>query len=305
MSGLIRYDAMRTAIAAAHAVDEAKNIRDKAFALEIYARQAKNTEDETWVRDIRIRASRRAGELLAEREMAKGARGNPGGRGAPVVSSSGTSAQTLGELGISHDQSSKWQKLAEVPEEEFEALLADPENPPSESGIITAHNHRAQGTGEIEWYTPAEYVAAARAVMGGIDLDPASSEIANRNVGAAVYFDADKDGLAQQWGGRVWMNPPYAQPAIMNFVAKLAAEVEAGRVEQAIALTHNYTDTAWFHLAASGAAAICFTRGRVGFLSPSGEKAAPTQGQAFFYFGEGVVAFAAEFRRFGLIVVPS
>ena len=48
---------------------------------------------------------RRAGELLSEREMATGARGNPGGRGAPIVRSPGTTTQTLTELGITKDQS--------------------------------------------------------------------------------------------------------------------------------------------------------------------------------------------------------
>ncbi len=52
----------------------------------------------------RLRAERKAGELLREREKAKGAAGNPGGRGAPIVRSTGTtthSPPTLRDLGIS------------------------------------------------------------------------------------------------------------------------------------------------------------------------------------------------------------
>lgn len=41
---LVRYDAMCRAIDAAHKVDEVKDIRDKAIALEHYARQAQNTD---------------------------------------------------------------------------------------------------------------------------------------------------------------------------------------------------------------------------------------------------------------------
>ena len=44
--GLVRYDAMCRAIDAAFDVDEAKDIRDKAVAMEAYFLQAKNTEAE-------------------------------------------------------------------------------------------------------------------------------------------------------------------------------------------------------------------------------------------------------------------
>jgi|SRR3954453_3725052 hypothetical protein len=131
-----RYDAMCRAIDAAYEVDEVKDIRDKAMAMEVYLRQAKNTEAERRACEIRLRAERKAGELFAEREKAKGAAGNPGGRGATIVRSSDDTAhpQTLQELGISKQQSSDWQRLAAVPEEQFEAALANPDEKPSTAG---------------------------------------------------------------------------------------------------------------------------------------------------------------------------
>ena len=170
--------------------------------------------------------------------------------------------------------------------------------------IESRFNHRAQGTGENEWYTPSEYIVAARRVMGAIELDPASSAIANQAVKAEVYYTIKDNGLDKDWFGRVWMNPPYSQPHIFDFAKKLCDEYAdgAGSVKEAIALTHNYTDTAWFHLMGRSAKAICFTRGRVKFYSPEGKFAAPTQGQALFYFGDNTERFIKTFSDFGLVV---
>lgn len=161
------------------------------------------------------------------------------------------------------------------------------------------------GTGENEWYTPGEYVNTARGVLGGIDVDPASSAHAQLTVKAEHHFTEADNGLDQEWHGRIWLNPPYAQPAIGHFADKMCAEIENGHVDAAIMLTHNYTDTAWFQKLAAVASAICFTRGRVKFVSPTGEIAAPTQGQAFFYFGDDVPTFVKAYAPLGFVMVTA
>lgn len=125
MGELVRYDAMCRAIADAYEVDEVKDIRDRAVAMEAYFRQAKNPEPERRACEIRLRAEKKAGQLLAVMERAE--RGRP--------SEQMSSRPTLSDLGVSRDQSSKWQQLAQVPEEQFEAALAAPEKP-STNGII-------------------------------------------------------------------------------------------------------------------------------------------------------------------------
>jgi len=166
----------------------------------------------------------------------------------------------------------------------------------------TGNQRRTIGTGENEWYTPPEYIDAVRDVFGIIDLDPASSAVAQKIVQAKKYFTKENNGLDKEWHGRVWLNPPYSQPDIAYFVAKLLGEIEAGRVTAAIMLTHNNTDTTWFHSAATRADAVCFTKGRVKFESPEGDIAAATNGQAFFYYGREPRKFGVTFRQIGLVL---
>ena len=163
--------------------------------------------------------------------------------------------------------------------------------------------HVSANTGDNEWYTPAAYIAAAVAVMGGIDLDPASTAEANEVVGAAKFFTEKDNALQQRWQGRVWLNPPYARPLIDNFCAKLTEEYAGGNVTQAITLTNNATETGWFHALAEVGAAICFPRHRVKFWHPGKESATPLQGQACVYFGEDIPVFRREFLQFGFLAV--
>src|SRR5579872_889113 len=128
MTALIRYDAARKAIAAAHRVDEAKKIRDKAEAVRTYAKLSSDLDMQNMAAEIRIRAERRAGQLLLEMEKNPGTRGEgrPRKDGIKIRRSVEPTAYrpTLDEIGISKDQSSKWQRLALlVDESTFEKAL--------------------------------------------------------------------------------------------------------------------------------------------------------------------------------------
>ena len=167
-------------------------------------------------------------------------------------------------------------------------------------GDGTARNVHA--TGDFEWYTPEEYIVAARSVLGAIDLDPASTSAANAVVQAERFYTLQDDGLAHEWCVRVWMNPPYAQPLVARFCEKIVDAVQAGRVPAAIVLANNCTETRWFAALTRAASGLCFPVGRVPFWKADRAViATPLQGQAIVYLGSEVGRFSEVFAQIGVV----
>ena len=157
--------------------------------------------------------------------------------------------------------------------------------------------HVSWNSGQNEWYTPSYIIEKARYVMGGIELDPASSEIANATVKAQEYFTIVDNGLEQDWWGKVWLNPPYSQPDITNF----AKAVITKSYDQIMILVNNATETNWFQMMAAHANIICLVNKRVKFLDETGAATgAPLQGQAILYKGPNIDRFLNAFKGEGL-----
>jgi phage N-6-adenine-methyltransferase len=152
-----------------------------------------------------------------------------------------------------------------------------------------------------EWYTPAKYIEMARAVMGGIDVDPASNEFAQRTVQARTFYTRETNGLAHEWHGRVWLNPPYNNREISAFVEKLLVELEARRATDVVVLADNRADAAWHHSLQAICDRLCVTRGRIKFESPTLSGAGPAIGQVFFYFGPNGRRFNRVFSEIGKV----
>lgn len=172
-----------------------------------------------------------------------------------------------------------------------------------------------------EHYTPVFIAAAARTVLGHIDLDPASCAVANRIVMADRYFTKRDDGLVQAWNGRVFLNPPGGRVGSISgqkkWWRKLADEYAAGQVSAAIYLGFNMQILQTSQVGSTSDTALptqfpmCIPSRRLKFLHEEGarlvESKRPAHASVIVYLPPKGAAntpalFAEVFRPIGAIV---
>jgi phage N-6-adenine-methyltransferase len=114
-----------------------------------------------------------------------------------------------------------------------------------------------------EWATPQSLFDQLDAEFG-FELDVCASDWNHKT---ERYFDRFDDGLAQQWSGVCWMNPPYGRE-ISAWMRK--AYESSGGGATVVCLVPARTDTAWWHdYAIKGE--VRFLRGRVKFVGRDGD----------------------------------
>lgn len=193
-----------------------------------------------------------------------------------------------------------------------------------------------QDSGDVERYTPKIIVEAARAVMGGIELDPASSPMANRTVKAARIYTKHDSGLTHQWITRsLWLNHPYGRslkkcaggcekstcerrgyhleadkPGNREWVDKLIREYILGHASQALMICYASTSEAWYQPLKHFP--HCQITGRVHYLKP--DPANPSQlidtggglkASVVVYMGKRLDLFYQHFAPLGGVHVPA
>jgi hypothetical protein len=146
-----------------------------------------------------------------------------------------------------------------------------------------------------EHCTPKYFLAAVVECMGEIDLDPASNSKDNPNVPATNHLTLEDNGLKHDWAGRVFLNPPFSE--VSKFLKKLMAEIESGRVTEAIVLTKSDTRTNWYKQLRQNAQALCFADGYHRFGDADNSA---TFGVLLTYFGDKPDRFREVFAKFGV-----
>lgn len=193
--------------------------------------------------------------------------------------------------------------------------------------IAEMENHQLinQTSGEVEYYTPPEILDAVRSVFGGvIDLDPASSDAADKIVKARCYMTVNENSINMSWGAdSVFLNFPFGrpEPACVSgcdkkhvhhnydlhgnsaWVNKLCAEFKAANFEEACCLCYAATSEKWFKPLL--AHPQCFLYGRTNYLLPDGTvKKGVTKGSVVTYLGPNINKFAQSFKHLGAVKIP-
>jgi hypothetical protein len=134
-----------------------------------------------------------------------------------------------------------------------------------------------------DWYTPPEIFKALRLRF---DLDPCSPGLGHWVPADKIYTKQD-DGLAQQWRGLVFMNPPFGRrnghtPWLEKFL----------RHANGVAIVRAYTSSAWWHQYMPRAEGLLFPRGKTKFIRPDGS-IGRAPGHGIVLVGMGDVALDA------------
>ena len=113
-----------------------------------------------------------------------------------------------------------------------------------------------------DWTTPTDLFDELEAEFGFFDLDAAASE---ENALCELYYTKEDDGLAQEWFGQVFVNPPYGR-VISQWVEKAIQEWDNERPTGIVMLLPSRTGNRWFHaLNDHPDVEIRFIRGRLKF----------------------------------------
>ncbi len=180
-----------------------------------------------------------------------------------------------------------------------------------------------QNSSDVEYFTPLPIVNLARQVMGGIDLDPASSTEANAGINARNIYTIKDDGITQPWYGAVWLNHPFGRREIpcapdcakkhthhdyllygnSGWITKLMNEWNEGNIEQACTITYASTSEKWFRPLLEFPQ--CFITTRTNYYLPDGTlKKGVTKGSVVTYLGPRVNRFAQAFNEIGVVKIP-
>lgn len=230
-STLVELSAAQRALVEVETPADAKELYDKLEALSQYARRYRLDHDkQNEIAEAKLRTARKGGALLAETNRYK--------------SDSRRASESLPEE-MTWSQSSRWQAIAALASSDFEehiatVLASDGDEELTLAGLLRFKRlgvHFSSDTGE--WETPQDLFDTLDAEFG-FDVDVCATADTAK---CARYFTREQDGLAREWAGTCWMNPPYGS-AIGAWVRKAWESAQNGVT--VVCLVPARTDTGWW-----------------------------------------------------------
>lgn len=152
-----------------------------------------------------------------------------------------------------------------------------------------------------EWYTPPWLIDLARELLGTIDLDPASNDVAQQWIQATTYYTVETP-LQAPWAGRVWLNPPFNDTP--TWVARLESAYVTGAVREALLLVNSAPGYVWWETLWRQRP-VCMLRERFCFYTAAGTAGGQAKkGHTIAYYGRDYGRFTTLFAPLGRIIYP-
>lgn len=150
---------------------------------------------------------------------------------------------------------------------------APPENPghqeaqgcwpePERAARASLSGHQSAAMRSEEWLTPPEILGP----LGTFHLDPCAPAVRPWDT-ALRHISLPANGLAEDWEGRVWLNPPFGSKAA-KWLRKLADHGNGIALIPARTETRMFYESVW-----QRADAVCFLKSRPHFCRPDGTPA--------------------------------
>mgnify|MGYP001596766934 CR=1 FL=1 len=233
-------------IAKIESVGEAAYVKGMADAAAVFYKTQDDWENSQRAKEVALRSVRQAGIILLPPDQG-GRTTREQGKRTDLTSrpNDGRFAyeEVLQETGISEATGRRWQKVARVPGDKFEAYFAEAAYKNEEYSVAGLMKFSGEwfGLSNIaEWETPSELFNLLNDEFN-LQLDVCASE---HNAKTKKYFDKETDGLKQNWGAKhCWMNPPYGRE-IPDWMDKASAEAKKGAL--VVCLVPARTDTEWW-----------------------------------------------------------
>lgn len=165
----------------------------------------------------------------------------------------------------------------------------------------------------VEWGTSEGVIIRSRCVLGGIDLDPSSSDEFNHRVRATRYLTEEEDGVSSPWRHdgeaplTVFLNP--AGGLVVQFWSRLIEEYAVGNIRAAIWIGFSLEQLLPLQDYSPNPLTLptVFPRERIryvrpGWLARHKAGASPTHGSYITYIGRDPEVFRAVFRDMGQLI---